>query len=202
MEGPAEAPKRPALTSYQKRSFGLVFCMNLFMVYSQQVSGPVMVFIFTQFFNDGNKCDSTEQMQTDGCTHSLATYGQVTAWQNAIQGLLSFLITPVWGKLSDSFGRRHLLLAAICICVLQTGSVMLSQPPFSLSLWGYIALQTMPGGLYSSVANAYIADVFQAEWRAVAFGVLSGTWGLGQARIPHHETFGTTIQPPYSSTKG
>ena len=37
-----------------------------------------------------HKCDSTEQMKTDGCTDSLAMYGQVAAWQNAIQVKAAF----------------------------------------------------------------------------------------------------------------
>ena len=100
------------------------------------------------------------------------------------QGFLSFLVTPVWGKISDSFGRRYLLIAALAISLCQLGSLIVSQPPFNMSLWVYICLNTMPGGLYSSVANAYIADVLPAEWRAVAFGLISATWGLGMATGP------------------
>ena len=45
-------------------------------------------------------------------------------------------------------------------------------------------LNTLPGGLYSSVANAFIADILPAEWRAVAFGLISATWGVGLATGP------------------
>ena len=53
-------------------------------------------------------------------------------------------------------------LAALLIVLAQLGSLILSQPPFNVSLWGYIGLNTLPGGLYSSVANAFIADILPA----------------------------------------
>ena len=179
--------ERPPLTWDMKYKFALIFIMNVFMVYSQQVTGPVMVFVFTQFFNEDphhGLCDSKAQQSTQGCVDALATMAKVQAWQNAIQGFLSFLVTPVWGKVSDSYGRRYLLLAALLIVLAQLGSLILSQPPFNVSLWVYIGLNTLPGGLYSSVANAFIADILPAEWRAVAFGLISATWGVGLATGP------------------
>jgi MFS family permease len=185
--GVHESGERPPLTRDMKYKFGLIFAMNVFMVYSQQVTGPVMVFVYTQFFNEAphhGHCDTKVQMATTGCVDALATMAKVQAWQNMIQGFLTFIVTPVWGKVSDSFGRRYLLIAALFICLLQLGSLILSQPPFNMSLWIYIGLNTCPGGLYSSVANAFIADIFPAEWRAVAFGLLSATWGVGLATGP------------------
>jgi MFS transporter, DHA1 family, tetracycline resistance protein len=88
----------------------------------------------------------------------------------------SFVFSPIWGRLSDRFGRKPMLLlslAGTCVGSLLTG------------LAGGIALlyvgRVVDGisGASVSVAQASVSDVAQPEQRARLFGLLGAAFGLG-----------------------
>jgi len=91
-------------------------------------------------------------------------------------GFANFLGAPVLGALSDSFGRRPVLLLGFCglgLNLFATG--------FATALWVLIAVRLVGGALQANaaVANAYVADITPPEGRAKRFGLLGAMFGVG-----------------------
>ncbi len=90
--------------------------------------------------------------------------------------LMQFLFTPVWGRLSDRFGRRPLImlsLAGSCVGFLIFG--------MARSLFSLFAGRMVAGiaGAIIPTTSAYIADVTTPENRARGMGLIGAAFGLG-----------------------
>lgn len=87
-----------------------------------------------------------------------------------------FLFSPVIGSLSDAYGRKPVLLAALTVLAIDY-VVMALAGSFWLLLVGRV-LAGMAGATYTT-ANAYIADISSAENRAARFGMVGAAFGIG-----------------------
>src|SRR5260370_12844472 len=93
-----------------------------------------------------------------------------------IYALAQFLFTPLLGTLSDRYGRRPIIFAALLIEAL---SLALSAMDGSLP---FILVARFIGGLGASnigSAQAVVADVTPAEGRARGMGLIGAAIGLG-----------------------
>ena len=88
----------------------------------------------------------------------------------------SFLFAPVVGGLSDAYGRKPILIAALVLLALDYVLMALAGT-FWLLLVGR-ALAGMSGATYVT-ATAYIADVSKKEDRAANFGLIGAAFGIG-----------------------
>ncbi len=90
--------------------------------------------------------------------------------------LANFFGSPVLGALSDSFGRRPVLLIGFCGLAVNFFATALAT-----SLWMLIVARLVGGAMMAniSVANAYVADITPPEGRAKRFGMLGATFGVG-----------------------
>ncbi|MBU6412293.1 MAG: TCR/Tet family MFS transporter [Planctomycetes bacterium] len=100
----------------------------------------------------------------------------IVGYLMAIYALMSFVFAPIWGSLSDSFGRRPIILLAL----LGSGIDYLAQAlaPSLTFLFITRAINGISGASFS-VAGAYIADVTPPERRAAGFGLIGAAFGLG-----------------------
>jgi DHA1 family tetracycline resistance protein-like MFS transporter len=91
-------------------------------------------------------------------------------------GLANFFGAPVLGALSDSYGRRPVLLIGFCGLAFNFFLTALST-----ALWMLVAVRLVGGAMQANaaVANAYAADVTPPEQRAKAFGMLGAMFGIG-----------------------
>ena len=110
--------------------------------------------------------------------------------------LMQFIFSPVWGNLSDRYGRRPILF-----CTIIGSSVGYWILGFANVLWllyaGRILAGIMGGNL--STAQAYIADVTTRENRAKGMGLFGMAFGFGfiigpalagvLSRFGHHVPF-------------
>jgi len=110
-------------------------------------------------------------------THSTiteaATWG---GWLIGVYAFMQFFFSPMMGALSDSKGRRPIIL----ISLLGLGFdylLMAVAPSITLLFIGRILSGIM--GASFTVATAYIADVSTPEKRAQNFGMLGAAFGLG-----------------------
>jgi DHA1 family tetracycline resistance protein-like MFS transporter len=97
-------------------------------------------------------------------------------WLSAGYATMQFICAPIIGNLSDRFGRRPVLLAAI----LALGLDYLLQ--WSAPVFGWLIIGRLLAGVTGasfSAAYAYIADVTPPEKRAASFGLVGMAFGLG-----------------------
>lgn len=97
-------------------------------------------------------------------------------WLGAGYAAMQFVFAPILGNLSDRFGRRPVLLAALLGFAIDYALMGLAP-----SLWWLAAGRLIAGltGASFSAAYAYLADITPPEQRAQGFGKISMAFGLG-----------------------
>ncbi|HMV66943.1 MAG TPA: MFS transporter [Myxococcota bacterium] len=87
-----------------------------------------------------------------------------------------FLGAPLWGMLSDRYGRRPILLASIA-----ASAVFLSAFASATELWMLFLFRTLHGlcAANISTAQAYVADVTEGKDRARGMGLVGAAFGVG-----------------------
>ncbi|MCJ1380001.1 Hippocampus abundant transcript 1 protein [Xylographa soralifera] len=114
----------------------------------------------------------------------------LTLYGNLIAGILGAIFTPVWGKLSDRYGRVRPLAAAASIFLGgEVISVLIAALPNAFPLnWIYFAfiLEGFSGSflVIMALASSYAVDCTQDNERNVAIGYFHGSMFLGMAAGP------------------
>lgn len=98
------------------------------------------------------------------------------AWVTTAYLIASTVTTPLYGKLSDLFGRRPLFLTSIGIFV--AGSFLCSFSTSMLMLAGFRALQGLGAGGLMSLPLAIIGDMLAPRERAKYQGYFLATFGV------------------------
>src|SRR5262245_29277004 len=95
-----------------------------------------------------------------GVARDLGASDLVATLIGAAYSLMQFLFIPFWGRLSDRFGRRPILLISIAAC-----SMGMTALGFADSLPLLFAARLFSGAATANlaVAQAYIADVTTPE---------------------------------------
>lgn len=99
-------------------------------------------------------------------------------WMLALYSLASFIMSPIWGSISDRIGRKPIMMIGIL-------GFSISFFIFGVSidhLW-LLYLSRIVGGLFSgaviSCAVAYVADITTDEHRTKGMGLVGMSIGLG-----------------------
>src|SRR5262249_42577859 len=96
--------------------------------------------------------------------------------------LASTAVTPIYGKLSDLYGRRRLLLVGIAIFAL--GSLLCALAPDMLSLILARGLQGAGGGGLIALANTVVGDIISPRERGRYQGYFASTYALSSVAGP------------------
>ena len=107
--------------------------------------------------------------------HYGASPDQVTMLM-AIYSLAQFITAPIWGRISDKYGRRPVLLFSLAGTAIGYVWLALASDLTSLYLvraWGGL----MAGSI--AAAFAYMADITSESNRAKGMGLLGAAFGLG-----------------------
>lgn len=110
----------------------------------------------------------------------LSTHYGATPWVAgllmACYSLMQFIFAPFWGKLSDRYGRRPILM--YCLLGEMISYLVLA---FSRSLEMLFVARILTGffGASISTASAYVSDVTTPENRSKGMAVIGVAFGLG-----------------------
>ncbi|HVK23704.1 MAG TPA: MDR family MFS transporter [Actinokineospora sp.] len=110
-------------------------------------------------------------------------HGQtIQAWATTAYLITATISTPLYGKLSDIFGRKPMYLTAISFFLL--GSVLSGIAGSMYELAAYRAVQGLGAGGLMSLALAIIADMVSPRERSKYQSYFMGVWGLSSVAGP------------------
>ncbi|MEV7694611.1 MDR family MFS transporter [Microbacterium sp. NPDC089189] len=104
------------------------------------------------------------------------------AWVTTAYLIVSTISTPIYGKLSDIFGRRPLFLFAIVIFIL--GSVLASFSTDMVQLAAFRAVQGLGAGGLMSMPLAIMGDILAPRERAKYQGYFLAVFGISSVIGP------------------
>ncbi len=111
----------------------------------------------------------------------LGAFGHL-AWIVTAYLLTSTAATPIYGKLSDIYGRRALLLPALVLFI--AASLLCGFAQSLPQLIAARALQGLGGGGLMAMAQAAIADVVSPRERGRYQGYMASMWGVASIAGP------------------
>ena len=153
----------------EKRILTILFVTLLLDVIGIGILIPVIPALFTN-------PESASFMLTG---YSVGAQYFIAGLMTALFGVMQFLVAPLLGDLSDTYGRKKLLtlgvgVLAIAQLMFAAGIALLSLP----LLFGSRLVAGVAGANFS-IVQATIADITKPENRARNFGVIGGAFGLG-----------------------
>ncbi|GAB4496522.1 MAG: tetracycline resistance MFS efflux pump [Saprospiraceae bacterium] len=106
----------------------------------------------------------------------LSTASRWGGWLMFTYAGMQFLFSPIVGALSDQYGRRPVILAALFAFAID-----FVIQGFAPSIGWFFLGRILAGitGATFTVAGAYIADVSKPEERAQNFGIIGAAFGIG-----------------------
>ncbi len=108
----------------------------------------------------------------------IATLGGLAhySWVFSAYLLTSTASVPIWGRLSDLFGRRRMYLAGIAIFIV--GSALSGVATSMVQLIIFRALQGLGAGAVLPLGMTIVGELYSLSERASAQALFSGVWGV------------------------
>lgn len=104
------------------------------------------------------------------------------AWLTTSYLVASAVMTPVWGKLSDLFGRRRILVIGITIFLV--GSILCGLSTTTTQLIASRVIQGLGSASLFTTAFAVIGDIFAPRDRGRYAGLFGAVFGLSSVAGP------------------
>ena len=104
------------------------------------------------------------------------------AWATTAYLITSTIVTPLYGKLGDIYGRKKLFITAITVFVI--GSVMCTFSDSMLQLAAFRAIQGLGAGGLFSLALAIVGDIVAPRERAKYQGYFLAVFGTSSVLGP------------------
>ena len=104
------------------------------------------------------------------------------SWVFAAYLVTSTVTVPVWGKLSDLYGRRRLYQIGVALFL--AGSALCGAAHGMAELVTYRALQGLGAGALIPLGMTILADLYGLAERARVQSLFSGVWGLASVIGP------------------
>ncbi|KAG5981452.1 hypothetical protein E4U55_002918 [Claviceps digitariae] len=113
-------------------------------------------------------------------SHFASSLGYIWVGSAYVLGNASFV--PIWGKISDIFGRKPVLIGAVVIFWI--GSLLCAISNSMGMLIAARAVQGVGGGGAIVLPNICVSDLFSMRKRGLYFGILGGVWAIASAVGP------------------
>jgi EmrB/QacA subfamily drug resistance transporter len=107
---------------------------------------------------------------------------EVYTWAVVIYLLTATISGPIYGKLSDLFGRRPIVIWAVSLFLISSVLAGLSQEAWQLIL--FRGLQGLGGGAVFPVSLAVVADLYTPAERGKYLGLFGAVFGLSSLLGP------------------
>jgi EmrB/QacA subfamily drug resistance transporter len=104
------------------------------------------------------------------------------SWVFSAYLITSTVTVPVWGKLSDLYGRR--LFYQLGIAVFLLGSILSGMSTSMTQLIAFRAIQGLGAGALIPLGMTIIGDIYTLEERARMQALFSGVWGFSSVIGP------------------
>ncbi len=104
------------------------------------------------------------------------------AWVTTAYLIVSTIATPIYGKLSDIFGRRPLFIIAIVVFII--GSILSSFSTSMIELAAFRAIQGLGAGGLMSMPLAIMGDILAPRERARYQGYFLAVFGISSVAGP------------------
>lgn len=98
------------------------------------------------------------------------------SWVFGVYLLTQAVMTPLYGRLADSFGRKSVYLAGTALFL--AGSLLCGLAQSMVALILFRAIQGIGGGSLAPLASTILGDITAPEHRPRVFGYVSGVWGI------------------------
>jgi EmrB/QacA subfamily drug resistance transporter len=114
----------------------------------------------------------------------IATLGGLAhySWVFSAYLLTSTASVPIWGRLSDLYGRRRLYLAGIGVFLV--GSALSGGASSMTELIVFRAIQGLGAGAVIPLSMTIVGELYSLDERARVQAVFSGVWGLASIAGP------------------
>jgi EmrB/QacA subfamily drug resistance transporter len=114
----------------------------------------------------------------------IATLGGLAhySWVFSAYLLTSTASVPIWGRLSDLYGRRRLYLAGVAIFL--AGSALCGAAGSMTQLIVFRGFQGLGAGAIIPLGMTIVGELYSAEERARTQAVFSGVWGVASIAGP------------------
>jgi MFS family permease len=103
-------------------------------------------------------------------------------WVGSAYLIANSAATPIWGKVSDIFGRKPILLVTNAIFFV--GSLLAGVSVNMNMLIAARVIQGIGGGGLIVLVNITISDLFAMRDRGAYFGIIGGVWALASSLGP------------------
>ncbi|MGN1385419.1 MAG: MDR family MFS transporter [Bacillus sp. (in: firmicutes)] len=103
-------------------------------------------------------------------------------WVTAAYMVASMAAMPIFGKLSDMFGRKRFFIFGLLVFLFGSALCGLAQSMVQLSI--FRAIQGIGGGALMPIAFTIVFDVFPPENRGKMIGLVGATFGLSSVFGP------------------
>ncbi|MBU3158413.1 MFS transporter [Clostridium frigoris] len=107
---------------------------------------------------------------------------ELISWVFSAYLLTSAISTPIYGKLSDLYGRKNILSIGITIFIV--GSCLCGISESMYQLIAYRAVQGLGAGAIFTVTYTIVGDIFTAKESTKVQGWISTVWGIASLAGP------------------
>jgi DHA1 family tetracycline resistance protein-like MFS transporter len=135
---------------------------------------------------DGEHCSNFDrQHKPDACQRGSDDAQSASAWATLLLSAFTLVCNPVVGSISDSKGRRGILISSLALLTLAPTVLVALQQFETMDPAFYYIANSLPGIVnYMSIIFASLADTMPEDYRGPAFAIILAGFYIGFALAP------------------